>query len=115
NFSQANSGSTKYDWQVWINDGTANVSDTYHFTTKAWWATSLTLSGMSNVTNISWSGQRETEAKQLWCNGSGDVFETIQIDIVVNETHFCDNITFWFADLNLTNDSYQITGDNNHK
>lgn len=36
-FTNAHIGLTKYWWRVYINDGTANVSDTYHFTTMIPW------------------------------------------------------------------------------
>ena len=98
-FTQAFGYGTKYWWKVWVNDGTVNVSETYHFTTR---------SDTVTITRVS-----QTPAN-IRIDTTGTV--TIQYNITTGGTAINSSSIFLAHTVNWTtercyNSSYRIPAD----
>ena len=115
-FAQASTETTKYWWKVYANDTFHNVSAVYDFTTHSSpIPTNLTLEGLTTDWNVTWNGSIPSGSGNVnvtFCNSSGIEFETVELNIVVNDTMWVDNIYFWAGWLNDTTNNTQIYTDN---
>ena len=78
--------------------------------------TQMDLFGLSPIWNVTFQGNR-SEATALipdpaWCNSSGTYWETVQINVSVNATHWVDNISFYSTNLHSPINSSCIGADN---
>jgi len=106
---------TNYGWRVSVDDGIDITELTLSFTTRAQYATSVSLSGLTSDWNVTWNGTTptgSTNVHTVFINNSGDRYETVEINIVVNDTMLVDNIYFWAMWLNDTVNNTQIYTDN---
>ena len=63
-------------------------------------ASSFTLVGLPN-NRITWAG---TAGTTVWCNTSGDAYETIEVNLSVNASDNISELRFWIGDLNDTSE-----------
>jgi len=63
-------------------------------------ASSFSIKGLQD-SKITWSG---TAADTVWCNLSGDYYETLEINLSVNSTDNVTELRVWFGNLNDTNE-----------
>jgi len=92
----ATTGDTTYYWRVYCDDGTSNISKTYHFTTLDIGSYDIDFTNNTND-KFTWTGEA---GDTVWANSSGSYYETLIIYTNLSGVSdvYCTNISIDFTD-----------------